>query len=165
MPIFRPPFYRQKNCKTNHCSTKSVLWNPPPTKKNPVWIGILPSSIFLIGIVLIIFSTTVNLEWWPWVSRWWWTSCKYCVIHFQHYSKSRVMTMAIPVVVNFLSSDNKELSRNVSSYLSLAALDNADLLAKHMEIILNSIFRGLLYKHIQKQNIMYIKFYSVFPWI
>ena len=63
------------------------------------------------------------------------------------------MTMAIPVVVNFLSS--------VSSYLSLAALDNADLLAKHMEIILNSIFRGLLYKHIQKQYIMYIKF----PWI
>ncbi|XP_022345300.2 ventricular zone-expressed PH domain-containing protein homolog 1-like [Crassostrea virginica] len=61
---------------------------------------------------------------------------------FMHYSKSRVMTMAIPVVVNFLSSDNKELSRNVSSYLSLAALDNADLLAKHMEIILNSIFRG-----------------------
>lgn len=50
--------------------------------------------------------------------------------------------MAIPVVVNFLSSDNKELSRNVSSYLSLAALDNADLLARHMEIILNSIFRG-----------------------
>lgn len=73
------------------------------------------------------------------------------------------MTMAIPVVVNFLSSDNKELSRNVSSYLSLAALDNADLLAKHMEIILNSIFRGLLYKHIQKQYIMYITFYSVFP--
>eukprot|EP00105_Crassostrea_gigas_P030983 XP_011453537.1 PREDICTED: ventricular zone-expressed PH domain-containing protein homolog 1 [Crassostrea gigas] len=61
---------------------------------------------------------------------------------FMHYSKAKVMMMAIPVVVNFLSSDNKELSRNVSSYLSLAALDNADLLARHMEIILNSIFRG-----------------------
>ncbi|XP_048762848.2 ventricular zone-expressed PH domain-containing protein homolog 1-like [Ostrea edulis] len=61
---------------------------------------------------------------------------------FTHYSKSKVMKMAIPVVVNFLGIDNKELSRNVSSYLSLAALDNADLLAKHMEIILNSIFRG-----------------------
>ncbi|XP_062571516.1 ventricular zone-expressed PH domain-containing protein homolog 1-like [Saccostrea cucullata] len=61
---------------------------------------------------------------------------------FMHYGKCKVMTMAIPVVVNFLSSDNKELSRNVSSYLSLAALDNADLLAKHMEIILNSMFRG-----------------------
>lgn len=77
------------------------------------------------------FSITVDL------------CCTECIIAwFQHYSKAKVMMMAIPVVVNFLSSDNKELSRNVSSYLSLAALDNADLLARHMEIILNSIFRG-----------------------
>jgi hypothetical protein len=61
------------------------------------------------------------------------------------------MKMAIPVVVNFLGIDNKELSRNVSSYLSLAALDNADVLAKHMEIILNSIFGGLYVQGLQKQ--------------
>lgn len=52
------------------------------------------------------------------------------------------MILAIPVVVDFLSSNNKELGRNVSSYLSLAALDNADLLARHMNIIISSILRG-----------------------
>ncbi|KAK3105302.1 hypothetical protein FSP39_021942 [Pinctada imbricata] len=61
---------------------------------------------------------------------------------FTHYGKTKVMKQAIPIVVNFLSCDNKELSRNVSSYLSLAALDNADLLARHMELIITSILRG-----------------------
>lgn len=52
------------------------------------------------------------------------------------------MSLAIPVVVNFLSRDNKELCTSVSSYLSLAALDNADLLAVHMNLIVQSILRG-----------------------
>ncbi|XP_060066450.1 protein melted-like [Ylistrum balloti] len=61
---------------------------------------------------------------------------------FMHYGKGKVMILAIPVVVNFLCCNNKELGRNVSSYLSLAALDNADLLARHMDLILNSVLRG-----------------------
>ena len=61
---------------------------------------------------------------------------------FMHYSKPKVMSLAIPVVVNFLRCNNKELTRNVSSYLSLAALDNADTLAKYMELIISTILRG-----------------------
>lgn len=61
---------------------------------------------------------------------------------FMHYSKPKVMSLAIPVVVNFLRCNNKELTRNVSSYLSLAALDNADILAKYMELIISTILRG-----------------------
>lgn len=60
----------------------------------------------------------------------------------QHYSKRPVMERTLPTVVRFLASENKELSRNVSSYLSLAAIDNADLLAKHIHLILSSIFLG-----------------------
>ncbi|OWF39852.1 Ventricular zone-expressed PH domain-containing protein-like 1 [Mizuhopecten yessoensis] len=61
---------------------------------------------------------------------------------FMHYDKGKVMILAIPVVVNFLCCNNKELGRNVSSYLSLAALDNADLLAPHVDLILSSLLRG-----------------------
>lgn len=61
---------------------------------------------------------------------------------FMHYSKEKVMELAIPVVVKFLSCHHKELSHNVSSYLSLAAIDNADRLARHMDLIINSILKG-----------------------
>ena len=54
------------------------------------------------------------------------------------------MELAIPVVVKFLSCHHKELSHNVSSYLSLAAIDNADRLAKYMDLIINSILKGEL---------------------
>ena len=54
------------------------------------------------------------------------------------------MELAIPVVVKFLSCHHKELSHNVSSYLSLAAIDNADRLAKYMDLIVNSILKGKL---------------------
>ena len=54
------------------------------------------------------------------------------------------MELAIPVVVKFLSCHHKELSHNVSSYLSLAAIDNADRLAKYMDLIVNSILKGEL---------------------
>ncbi|KAH3823590.1 hypothetical protein DPMN_125412 [Dreissena polymorpha] len=63
---------------------------------------------------------------------------------FQHYGKEKVMSLAIPVVVKFLSTDHKELSHNVSSYLSLAAIDNADMLAQYMDLIVNSILKGKL---------------------
>ncbi|XP_064611222.1 ventricular zone-expressed PH domain-containing protein homolog 1-like isoform X2 [Liolophura sinensis] len=61
---------------------------------------------------------------------------------FLHYSKRPVMERTLPTVVRFLACENKELSRNVSSYLSLAAIDNADLLAKHIHLILSSILLG-----------------------
>jgi hypothetical protein len=64
-------------------------------------------------------------------------------LHFlQNYSKKDVMKRALPVAVKFLHKGNKELSRNMSSYLSLAAIDNADLLAKHIQLIIDSIISG-----------------------
>jgi hypothetical protein len=52
------------------------------------------------------------------------------------------MKRALPVAVKFLHKGNKELSRNMSSYLSLAAIENADLLAKHIQLIIDSIISG-----------------------
>ena len=52
------------------------------------------------------------------------------------------MALAIPVVVKFLSCQHKELNHNVSSYLSLAAIDNADMLAIYMDLIVTSILKG-----------------------
>jgi len=60
----------------------------------------------------------------------------------QNYSKKDVMKRALPVAVKFLHKGNKELSRNMSSYLSLAAIENADLLAKHIQLIIDSIISG-----------------------
>jgi len=53
------------------------------------------------------------------------------------------MTLAIPVVVKFLNCDHRELSNNVSSYLSLAAIDSADMLAKYTDQIVASILKGM----------------------
>lgn len=61
---------------------------------------------------------------------------------FLNYSKKDVMKRALPVAVKFLHKGNKELSRNMSSYLSLAAIENADLLAKHIQLIIDSIISG-----------------------
>ena len=36
------------------------------------------------------------------------------------------MRLAVPVAVKLLHRGNKELSRNLSSYLSLAAINNAE---------------------------------------
>ncbi|KAF4523800.1 hypothetical protein B566_EDAN013358, partial [Ephemera danica] len=52
------------------------------------------------------------------------------------------MKRALPVAVKFLHKGNRELSRNMSSYLSLAAIENADLLALHIQIIIDSIISG-----------------------
>ncbi|CAJ0581354.1 unnamed protein product, partial [Mesorhabditis spiculigera] len=41
---------------------------------------------------------------------------------FMYYSKKPVMTLAIPVALRALSSNNADLSRNVISYISLSAL-------------------------------------------
>jgi len=63
----------------------------------------------------------------------------------QNYSKKDVMKRALPVAVKFLHKGNKELSRNMSSYLSLAAIENADLLAKHIQLIIDSIISGNIF--------------------
>lgn len=52
------------------------------------------------------------------------------------------MYLAVPVAVKLLHRGNKELSRNLSSYLSLAAINNADILAPHINPIIDSIITG-----------------------
>ena len=42
----------------------------------------------------------------------------------------------------FLHKGNKDLSRNMSSYLSLAAIENAGLLARHIQPIIDSVISG-----------------------
>lgn len=52
------------------------------------------------------------------------------------------MALAVPVAVKFLQRGNQELCRNMSSYLSLAAIAKAELLAEHTETILTSVLQG-----------------------
>ncbi|XP_049810598.1 protein melted isoform X1 [Schistocerca nitens] len=61
---------------------------------------------------------------------------------FLNYGKKDVMKRALPVAVKFLHKGNKELSRNMASYLSLAAIENADLLSQHIQLIIDSIISG-----------------------
>ncbi|GCB63191.1 ventricular zone-expressed PH domain-containing protein isoform X1 [Scyliorhinus torazame] len=61
---------------------------------------------------------------------------------FQNYSNPVVMALAVPVAVKFLRMDNKELSRNMSNYLSLAAIGKPEVLARHTTTIVNSILQG-----------------------
>ncbi|XP_068564758.1 ventricular zone-expressed PH domain-containing protein [Cebidichthys violaceus] len=63
-----------------------------------------------------------------------------CIL--QNYSCPSVMVLAVPVAVRFLQSGNRELSRNMSSYLSLAAIAKADLLAEHTEAMTLSVLGG-----------------------
>lgn len=61
---------------------------------------------------------------------------------FLNYDKKELMKIALPVAVQFLSKGNKELSRNLASYLSLAAIDHACLLSPHTEAVMDSILSG-----------------------
>ncbi|NXM64244.1 MELT protein, partial [Illadopsis cleaveri] len=63
-----------------------------------------------------------------------------CIL--QNYNRPPVMALAVPVAVKFLQRGNKELCRNMSSYLSLAAIAKAELLAEHTETILSSVLQG-----------------------
>uniref|UniRef100_A0A8C6T876 Ventricular zone expressed PH domain-containing 1 n=1 Tax=Neogobius melanostomus TaxID=47308 RepID=A0A8C6T876_9GOBI len=63
-----------------------------------------------------------------------------CIL--QNYSCPSVMALAVPVAVRFLQRGNKELSRNMSSYLSLAAIAKADLLSDHADAIALSVLGG-----------------------
>ncbi|XP_029070634.1 ventricular zone-expressed PH domain-containing protein homolog 1 isoform X6 [Monodon monoceros] len=62
-----------------------------------------------------------------------------CIL--QNYNRPPVMALAIPIAVKFLHRGNKELCRNMSNYLSLAAITKADLLADHTEVIVKSILQ------------------------
>ncbi|XP_060250285.1 ventricular zone-expressed PH domain-containing protein homolog 1 isoform X3 [Ovis aries] len=59
-----------------------------------------------------------------------------------NYNRPPVMALAIPIAVKFLHRGNKGLCRNMSNYLSLAAITKADLLADHTEVIVKSILQG-----------------------
>ncbi|RXG68498.1 Protein melted [Armadillidium vulgare] len=61
---------------------------------------------------------------------------------FLNYNKRSVMALALPVAVKFLHKGNRELSRNMSSYLSLSAIEAADLLARHVQPIIDSVISG-----------------------
>lgn len=63
-----------------------------------------------------------------------------CIL--QNYNRPPVMALAIPIAVKFLHRSNKELCRNMSNYLSLAAITKADLLADYTEVIVKSILQG-----------------------
>ncbi|XP_052008975.1 ventricular zone-expressed PH domain-containing protein-like isoform X1 [Xyrauchen texanus] len=63
-----------------------------------------------------------------------------CIL--QNYNRPAVMVLAVPVAVRFLQQGNQELSRNMSSYLSLAAIAKAELLAQHTEAITCSVLGG-----------------------
>ena len=55
------------------------------------------------------------------------------------------MKIVLPVAVRFLQQGNREISRNMSSYLGLAAIDNSGLLAIHANVIIRSIINGKAY--------------------
>ncbi|NXU41715.1 MELT protein, partial [Drymodes brunneopygia] len=63
-----------------------------------------------------------------------------CIL--QNYNRPPVMALAVPVAVKFLQRGSKELCRNMSSYLSLAAIAKAELLAEHTETIVSSVLQG-----------------------
>ncbi|KAI8795414.1 ventricular zone-expressed PH domain-containing protein 1 [Biomphalaria glabrata] len=61
---------------------------------------------------------------------------------FTYYTNSKVMMLAIPAAVKFLECGNKDLVKSVASYLSLATIDNAGLLAQHISLVLCSVLKG-----------------------
>ncbi|KAF5306196.1 hypothetical protein FQR65_LT07473 [Abscondita terminalis] len=61
---------------------------------------------------------------------------------FLNYGKKSVMQRALSVAVKFLHKGNKELSRNMASYLLLAAIEHASLLSPHVQPIMDSIISG-----------------------
>ncbi|XP_076850799.1 LOW QUALITY PROTEIN: ventricular zone-expressed PH domain-containing protein [Brachyhypopomus gauderio] len=63
-----------------------------------------------------------------------------CIL--QNYSRAPIMALAVPVAMRFLQRGNRQLSRNMSSYLSLAAIAKAELLVQHTEAIALSVLEG-----------------------
>ncbi|EAT38938.1 AAEL009213-PA [Aedes aegypti] len=61
---------------------------------------------------------------------------------FLNYNKKHVMEVTLPVAVKFLNKGNLELSRNLASYLSSAAIEYSYLLSPHVKLILESLLNG-----------------------
>ncbi|XP_053205519.1 protein melted-like isoform X2 [Panonychus citri] len=61
---------------------------------------------------------------------------------FLNHTKKSLMRIAVPVAIKLLHRGNKELSRNLSSYLSLAAINNSEVLSPHIQPIIDSIIGG-----------------------
>uniref|UniRef100_A0AAG5D5Q7 PH domain-containing protein n=1 Tax=Anopheles atroparvus TaxID=41427 RepID=A0AAG5D5Q7_ANOAO len=61
---------------------------------------------------------------------------------FLNYNKQVVMEVTLPVAVKFLNQGNLELSRNLASYLSSAAIEYSYLLSPHVHVILESLLGG-----------------------
>lgn len=82
------------------------------------------------------------------------------------------MQRALPVAVKFLHKGNKELSRNMASYLSLAAMEHANLLTPHVQPIMDSIISGTsvafnvhfpaVTAYIFKAITLYVEYYQIF---
>ena len=67
------------------------------------------------------------------------------------------MRLALPISVKFLHKGNRDLSRNMASYLSLAAIENADLLAQHTQPIIDSVISGNMNnEYVEKMYINYL---------
>lgn len=52
------------------------------------------------------------------------------------------MTLTIPVALKCLNSENAELVKNTTSYISLAAIHNGKTLASHATQIISNVVRG-----------------------
>ncbi|XP_055627442.1 protein melted [Toxorhynchites rutilus septentrionalis] len=61
---------------------------------------------------------------------------------FLNYNKKHVMEVTLPVAVKFLNKGNLELSRNLASYLSSAAIEYSYLLSPYVKLILDSLLNG-----------------------
>lgn len=61
---------------------------------------------------------------------------------FLNHQKRNVLELAMPVAIKLLHRGNRELSRNLSSYLSLAAINHAEILAPHVQPLIDSIIGG-----------------------
>ncbi|XP_063892144.1 protein melted isoform X2 [Helicoverpa armigera] len=60
----------------------------------------------------------------------------------ENYANKSVMELFLPVAVQFLHKGNREISRHMARYLSLAAVHHAVLLKPHVQTIMDSIMSG-----------------------
>uniref|UniRef100_A0A2H1VKU2 SFRICE_000839 n=1 Tax=Spodoptera frugiperda TaxID=7108 RepID=A0A2H1VKU2_SPOFR len=60
----------------------------------------------------------------------------------ENYGNKSVMELFLPVAVQFLHKGNREISRHMARYLSLAAVHHAVLLKPHVQTIMDSIMSG-----------------------
>ncbi|XP_028178098.1 protein melted-like [Ostrinia furnacalis] len=60
----------------------------------------------------------------------------------ENYGSKNIMELFLPVAVQFLHKGNREISRHMARYLSLAANHHAGLLKPHVQTIMDSIMSG-----------------------